>query len=118
MAAPVSRSDEQAGQRGHLWWLPSSGYGNGLNDDAWAPVLEVSERVAPTLLRVLGEAGVPAYIAPAGSAARRLRDRTGRPQAFQLWVGASSYGRAETTLVAVMPYLAREAAQHADSAWR
>jgi hypothetical protein len=42
----------------------------------------------------------------------------GRPEGYRLWVGASFYGRAETALVSVMPYLAREATRHADSAWR
>jgi hypothetical protein len=40
------------------------------------------------------------------------------PPAGQLWVGASGYGRAEATLLAEMPSLAREAADRADSAWR
>ena len=118
MAASVSRPAEQTGRWGRLWWLPSGGYGNGLADDAWAPVLEVSEQVVPALLRALGEAGVPAYAAPARSGTSRLKDRRRRPEGYQLWVGASVYGRAELTLVRVMPYLAREAARHADSAWR
>ena len=45
MAASVSRPAEQTGRWGRLWWLPSGGYGNGLADDAWAPVLEVCEQV-------------------------------------------------------------------------
>jgi hypothetical protein len=118
MAASVSRPAEQIGRRGRLWWLPSGGQGNGLDDDAWAPVLEVSERVVPAVLRVLGEAGVPGYAAPARPATRRLRDHTRRPEGYQVWVGASAYGEAEMTLVRVMPYLTREAARHADSAWR
>ena len=69
MSAPVSRPAEQAGRRGCLWWLPSRGCSNGLDDDAWAPVLEVSERGVPPLLRVLGEAGVPAYAAPSATIA-------------------------------------------------
>ncbi len=118
MTASVSRPAEQTGRWGRLWWLPAGGYGNGLDDDAWVPVLEVSERVVPTVLGVLCEAGVPAYAAPARSGVSRLKDRTRRPAGYQLWVGASTYGRAELTLVRVMPYLAREAARHADSAWR
>jgi len=118
MSASVSRAVEQARQRERLWWLPSGGYGNGLDDDTWAPVLEVSEQIVPALLRMLGEAGVPAYAAPARSGARRLRDHSRRPEGYQLWVGASAYGQAEMILVTVMPYLAREAARRADSAWR
>ncbi len=118
MNASVSRPAEQTGRRGRLWWLPSGGYGNGLDDDTWAPVLEVSENVVPALLRVLGEAGVPAYAAPARSRASRLSDRSRRPDGYRLWVGASFYGQAEMILVRVMPYLTLEAARHADSAWR
>ena len=118
MTASVSRPAEQTGRWGRLWWLQAGGYGNGLDDDAWVPVLEVSERVVPAVLGVLGEVGVPAYAAPARSGAPRLKDRTRRSAGYQLWVGASAYGRAELTLVRVMPYLAREAARHADSAWR
>ena len=118
MAASVSRPAEQTGRRGRLWWLPAGGYGNGLDDNAWAPVLEVSEQVVSAVLAALGEVGVPAYAAPARSAIRRLKERTRRPVGYQLWVGASAYGQAEMTLVRVMPYLTREAARHADSAWR
>ncbi|HEY6309381.1 MAG TPA: hypothetical protein VIY52_01030 [Streptosporangiaceae bacterium] len=118
MNASVSRPAEQTGSRGRLWWLPSGGYGNGLDDDSWAPVLEVSEQVVPILLRLLGEAGVPAYAAPARSGASRLGDRTRRPEGYKVWIGASLYGQAELILVRVMPYLTREAARHADSAWR
>ncbi len=118
MSASVSRPAEQAGRRGCLWWLPSGGCSNALDDDAWAPVLEVSERVVPALLRVLGEAGVPAYAAPARSGVRRLSDHSRRLEGYRLWVGASFYGQAEMILVRVMPYLTREAARHADSAWR
>ena len=63
MTAPVSRSDgqhERHGRPGRLWWLPAGGDGNGLDDQAWAPVLEVSRRVVPALLDALAAAGVPA----------------------------------------------------------
>jgi len=118
MAASLSRPADQTGRRGRLWWLPSGGLGNGLDDDSWAPVLEVSEQVVLALLRALAEAGVPAYAAPALSGASRLRRRTRRPEGYQVWVGASVYGRAESALIRVMPYLTQEAARRADRAWR
>jgi hypothetical protein len=118
MSESVSRPVPHAGRPGRLWWLPSGGYGNGLDDEAWAPVLEVSQQIVSALLALLREAGIPAYAAPARSAAARLRDRTGRPESYRLWVGARAYGEAEAALVVVMPYLAREAARQADSAWR
>ena len=118
MTAPVSRPVAHAGRFGRLWWLPAGGHGNGLDDESWAPVLEVSRQIVPTLLGVLRQAGVPAYVAPADSTRTRLREAKGRPESYQLWVGASAYGEAETALMTVMPYLAREAARRGDSAWR
>jgi len=118
MAESVSRPDQQTGRRGRLWWLPPGGYRNGLDDEAWAPALEISERVVPTVLCALAEADVPAYAAPASSGTSRLKDHTQRPEPYQLWVGASAYRRAEETLVRLMPYLKQDAAQQADNARR
>jgi len=115
MTAPVSRPVAQAGRFGRMWWLPTDGYGNGLDDESWAPVLEVSREIVPPLLAVLRQAGVPAYVARARA---RLREVEGQPESYQLWVGASAYGEAEKALIAAMPYLAREAARRGDSAWR
>jgi hypothetical protein len=118
MKAPVSRPADCALRQGRLWWLPADGLGNGLDDDAWAPVLEVSPQIMAALLWVLRQAGVPAYAAPARSVGARLRDDTRWPAGYQLWVGASAYGEAEKALLTAMPYLARETARHGDSAWR
>lgn len=118
MAAPVSRPVEWRGKVPRLWWLPPGGFGNGLDDDSWAPVLEISERTVPKLLRELRLAGVPAYAAPAHSAADALRAGSGVPPGYMLWVGCSAYGEAEATLLAVMPSLARQAAEEAGTAWR
>ena len=118
MTAPVSRLIAHAGQFDHLWWLPAGGHSNGLDDESWAPVLEVSRRIVPRCSACSGRPAFPAYVAPAGSAHTRLREVKGRPESYQLWVGASAYGEAERALLTVMPYLAREAARHGDSAWR
>ena len=117
MAAPVSRPAARASQSDNLGWLPAGGYGNGLDDNSWAPVLVISEQVVPQVLKVLRAALVPAYAAPT-SPAGWLRDRSRQPAGYQLWVGATAYGRAEAALLAAMPSVAREAAAHADSAWR
>jgi len=114
----LSRPLEGAPRSGRLWWLPAGGQGNGLDDRAWAPVLEISEQSVPGVLGALLDAGVPAYAAPADPGAARLRDRSGLPAGWQLWVGASAYGRAETVLVTVMPSVTREAAGRHDRAWR
>jgi hypothetical protein len=114
MTVPVSRPVARLGRFGRLWWLPAGGYGNGLDDCAWAPVLQVSGQIVPQLLSALREAAVPAYAARA----RQPRHSGRQPENFQLWVGASAYGRAEAVLLAVMPRLAREAAGRGDTAWR
>jgi hypothetical protein len=118
MSAPISRPAGHSVHPGRLWWLPSGGYGNGLDDTAWAPVLEISEHIVRDVLSALADAGVPGYAAPAQSLGYRLRDRSRRQETYRLWVGASAHGRAEEVLVAVMPRLAREAARRAGSAWR
>jgi hypothetical protein len=118
MTASVSRPAGQVSRFGRLWWLPPGGCGNGLDDQAWAPALQISEQVVPQVLDALRDAGVPAYAARVRAPLRRPRDRVLRPDSYQLWVGASGYSRAEDAPRAVMPRLAREAAQRRDNAWR
>jgi hypothetical protein len=120
MTAPVTRPAVQTGRRGRLWWLPAGGQGNGLDDQAWAPVLEVSGAIVAVLLDVLRQAGVPAYAAPAHRAHRAgLRPRDGgKPDSYQLWVGVGAYGEAESALMTAMPSIRRQAARHGDRAWR
>jgi hypothetical protein len=115
MMASVSRPLAHAGQPGRLWWLPAGGQGNGLDDDAWAPVLEIDRQIVQALLDVLRDVGVPAYAAPADA---RLRRRTAHPETYRLWVGASVYGEAERALIAAMPNLALKAARQGGTAWR
>jgi hypothetical protein len=45
MTVPVSRPVARLGRFGRLWWLPAGGHGNGLDDCAWAPVLQVSGQI-------------------------------------------------------------------------
>ncbi len=71
MTARVSRPAEQSSRPGRLWWLPAGGQGNGLDDDAWAPVLEVSQRIVPVLAR-----SAP-FLAAAGVGASRVYLRPG-----------------------------------------
>lgn len=87
----MSRAAVQLNRSGRLWRLPPGGQRNGLEDQARAPVLQISEQTLPQVLDASRDAGVP---------------------------GASAYGRAEDALLAVMPRLAREAARCRDTAWR
>jgi hypothetical protein len=114
----VSRPAGQLSRFGKLWWLPAGGYGNGLDDQAWAPALQVSEQIVPQLLEALRDATVPAYAARMRPAQRRRRGRGRQPESYQLYVGTSAYGRAESALAAMMPRLAHEAAGRGDTAWR
>jgi hypothetical protein len=116
MPASVSRPVAQPGRFGRLWWLPSGGIGNGIEDDAWAPVLDVTADLVEPLLAALRDVGVPAYAAaePRHRTPRRhrapRRHRTPQPRAsnvpgYRLWVGSSAHGRAEETLIRVLAWL-------------
>jgi hypothetical protein len=95
MAASVPRPVAQPQRFGRLWWLPSGGIGNGIDDDAWAPILDVTGGLVAPLLAALHEAGVPGYAA-------RCR---GAEPGCRLWVGSSAHGRAEETLIKVLGQL-------------
>jgi hypothetical protein len=51
---------------------------------------------------------LPAYAALAMPGSHRARPGSARPD-FQIWVGASTYGRAEETLRVALPRLLRHA---------
>lgn len=89
------------GDRGRLWWLPASGEGNGLEAEGWAPILRLDAALVDDVLRVLHDNGVPAYAA----AVRRRRDVASRATRYQLWVGSTSYFRAEQSLMRWLPNL-------------
>jgi hypothetical protein len=99
------------GSRARLWWLQAGGHGNDLDDNAWAPVLELCQRDVPAVLTALRAARVPAYAAPCESARSLLSHRDADRRSWRLWVGTSTYGTAEAVLLAVMPALT----QHRDS---
>jgi hypothetical protein len=115
MPDSVSRLVAQPQQFGRLWWLPPGGISNGLSDDSWAPILEIDSDLVDPLLAALGARGVPAY------AAATLEHRSGhrlaalpgprahakRGPSHRVWVGCSAYGRAEETLITVLPALVR-----------
>ncbi len=96
------------GQLSRRYWLPDNGYGNGLDDRAWAPILDVDARIVAPLLEALRVAGVPAYAAPPRLTARRFNMPDDAWPSYRLWVGSSAHGTAEDTLVAVLPRLLRE----------
>jgi hypothetical protein len=103
MTAPISRTVHRPTAAGRLRWLPAHGYGNGLDDDAWAPALEVDARIMALLLEAFRAAGVPAYVAT-----ERPSEAAGEAwPSYRIWVGTSAYGRAEDVLIEVMPALLR-----------
>lgn len=81
------------------FWLPPTGHGNGLDDDAWVILLDVASATAgDELLDAMAAAGVPAHAAPM---------RAPLSGTVRIWVGASGYGRAEAVLMRVLPTLVR-----------
>jgi len=108
MAASVSRPAGQLSRFGRLWWLPAGGHGSGLNDQAWAPALQISELMVPRLRH----AAVPAYTARVRPVPRRRRGRGQQPGSCQLYAGTCACGRA------VMPWPGQEAARRGDRARR
>jgi len=107
MTGTIERPIAHLEVRGRLWWLPAEGFGNGLEDASWAPILDVDARVISALLAALREVNVPAFALPSHSVAQRLRHAHGLALSYRVWVGASRYSVAETTLLRVIPDLNR-----------
>ena len=116
MSASISRPLQQLQRFGRLWWLPPGGQGNGLDDDAWAPILEVGAGLVAPLLDAFQAAGVPAYAASTRRAPSLRAARTEEAPGYRIWVGTSGYGRAEETLITVMPSLTRQPASRGGDA--
>jgi hypothetical protein len=108
MPGSISRPVD-ARKLGRMYWLPPGGQGNGLDDDAWAVLLEVPGEMVQPVLDTLRNARVPAYAAMARPS---LSPRAGRSAApgYRVWVGTSAYGRAQDTLIALLPSLTRPGA--------
>ena len=102
MPASISRPMQRPQRFGRLWWLPPGGQDNGIDDHAWAPVLEVDADLVVPLLEAFREAGVPAYAARTQAALSRRATPAEAARCYRIWVGTSAYGRAEETLIAVM----------------
>jgi len=120
MPASVSRPLTQPHGLGRLWWLPSNGEDNGLDDAAWAPIADVSASIVAPLLAAFRAARVPAYAAPANQILTRRNGRGARAserrrraaperEIYHIWVGTSGHARAEEVLRIVLPRLQQEA---------
>ncbi|MHB8186763.1 MAG: hypothetical protein ACYDDU_11910 [Dermatophilaceae bacterium] len=109
MTGSVERPIAHLEVRGRLWWLPTEGFGNGLEDASWAPILDVDTCVISALMDALHKANVPAFASPSHSVAQRLRRAHGQALTYRVWVGASRYSAAEATLLRVLPDLNRRA---------
>lgn len=104
MAGANQQVFTDASRRGQPFWLPPGGWSNGLTDDSWAEIAEVSsDLVADLILFRLRDAGVPGYAAHHRGVDQRGRTR----QSVRIWVGCHAYGRAESTLLAYLPNLVR-----------
>jgi hypothetical protein len=105
MPASIQRPVQHPGGPGQLWWLPANGRGNGLDDDAWAPIVDTNADVVGRLLTALRHLQIPAYAAPLTAHGVPHRARRAPWPRWRLWVGSSAYGRAEQALLAMLPNL-------------
>lgn len=107
MTSSVHRVVSETSAFGRLFWLPGNGWGNGLDDESWAAILDLrSGYVASLLLFELADATVPAYAAPVRrSAFRPVDGRRPMPSPVRIWVGRSRYGTAQSVLLRVLPQL-------------
>jgi hypothetical protein len=83
----------------HVAWLPHRGLGNGIDADAWAPVVEVTGPAALRLLDALAVAGVAAFASPIGP---------GREDVWRMWVATRRYSTAEQVMLREMPAILTE----------
>lgn len=86
-------------RRNPAFWRSPGGWDNGLDDAAWVAVLDVANSYLATfLLFELQQDRVPAYAAP-------VRTSSGPHSAVRIWVGASTHGRAQSSLMRLLPNL-------------
>ncbi len=109
MAGAAHHTLVDLNDRGMPFWLPPGGRDNGVADHAWAPIIDVnSEDAADLILLELKDAGVPGYTARMRQP-RKQDLRRGHTDAIRMriWVGCSAYGRAEDTLMRIVPKLVK-----------
>lgn len=93
--------------RGRPFWLPATGWGNGLDDESWAAIVDVrSEYAADLILLELRRAGVPGYAAPVRPPRPRTRHQDPGTERVRIWVGCRAFGTGETTILHALPELA------------
>lgn len=102
MTAPDHSQIDRRGSPSSVYWLKFDGHGNGREAEAWAPIVDIDERLAWRLLDVLATAGVAAYAAPLSVRATlsRSADRIER-----VWVDVVAYARAEDVVRVELPVI-------------
>jgi hypothetical protein len=117
MSASVSRHLFRPQGLGRLWWLPSNGHGNGLDDAAWAPIADVSASLVAPLLAAFRASGVITRRHGRGTRASpslisQTRHRTHTAPAeetYHICVGTSGHACAEEVVRIALPRLQRQA---------
>lgn len=99
-----SSTSSAAGPSLYIGNVPRHASGNGLSATAWASLADVHAAAVAPSLRVLAEAGIPAYAAPAApSGASTARDHRAHHQLLRLWVDAHQTVRARQLIAATTP---------------
>ncbi|MFC4242912.1 hypothetical protein ACFOYW_05975 [Gryllotalpicola reticulitermitis] len=84
-------------QLSRAYWLPPYGHGNGLDALTWAQLARVARRQAERMLQALGEAGMPAWTAPADH-----HTPDSDAAAYDVWVATVDIGAAEDIAMGVL----------------
>lgn len=108
-------SDDSYAERGAAFWLPPTGFGNGLPSVAWARIIDLPGRLVGRVLATLTRAGIPAYL---DERRVRIADRAAEhPVEYRLWVDPHRYSAAEDVLMTLIR-ADRPSTAHGDPALR
>ena len=91
---------------GREYWLPPTGFGNGLDALFWVCIADVPRKRVPSILAALREADIPGWAAPLPSQLAvphtLTRQRGPEPVLYRVWVATIMLNAAEDVLMRVL----------------